>query len=93
MSKQSSATLPHVDGRRSKKSAKAATIITVEVYKLKDSRFWQANVRFGKWRKRISTRTTIDKSAHEFAELAFRHFSRLAKKGSLPVPPPREVEP
>ena len=59
------------------------SVLKVELFKRKGSRFWQARIRFprpdgtpGHTLKRVSTRTVIKASAMQFAELALRHFRK-----------------
>jgi hypothetical protein len=60
-----------------------ASVLKVEIFKRKGSRYWQARIVFDKILKRISTRTIIKAAAEEFAVLAFKHYSRLHREGKL----------
>ena len=62
--------------------------IKVAIFRRKGSRFWQALSKHGKQRKRLSTRSTHESSAKEFAELAYRHFAQEAHNN-----PPSENQP
>jgi hypothetical protein len=82
MSKQRSATLPHCQPKGRKETA--CDVLTIRIFKRRGSRFWQALVKCGRFRKRITTRTELKAAAEDFAKLAFRHFSRLSEN---PPPP------
>lgn len=56
------------------------TVLNVSIFRRKGSRFWQALIVMGKFRKRVSTRTVHPAAAKEFAELAYRHYRRELKK-------------
>jgi hypothetical protein len=89
MSKQQSATLPNCDGK-SRKETKS-DVLTIRIFKRTGSKYWQALVKGpGGLRKRVTTRTTLKPSAAEFAELAFRHFSRMKDRNAPPRPTPRQ---
>ncbi len=60
-----------------------ASVLTIKIFKRRGSRYWQALIRHGKLKKRITTRSIMESSAREFAELAYRHFAREARKGAL----------
>jgi hypothetical protein len=68
----------------------------VELFKRKGSRFWQAKIVMpgepgtkDRVLKRMSTRSINPITAKEFAELAYRHFSKLLRTGKLPPPTPK----
>jgi len=92
MSRQQSATLPHCDTKRGGGDDKTTEVITIRIYKRKGSKYWQALVHCGKWRKKITTGTVIKPAAQEFAVLAFKHFARLKDANRLPEPTRRESE-
>ena len=57
------------------------SVLKIELFRRKGSRFYQARITSDAIKKRISTRTINPTAAEEFAVLAYRHFSRLQKKG------------
>lgn len=65
--------------KKSRGTKKAAAVLSVQIFKRKDSRFWQAKITAPGFKKKITTRTVIASSAREFAELAYFHFNRLTK--------------
>jgi len=70
----------------------ANNVLRVSIFRRKGSRYLQAQIRKGKWLKRLTTRTVSPAAAKEFAELAYRQFSRDQRATPAPVPPqPREV--
>ena len=58
---------------------KKVAVLTVELFRRKDSRFWQAKITAPGFKKKITTRTVIKSSAKEFAQLAYNHFNRVTK--------------
>jgi len=75
------------------------SVVKVEIYKRKGSRYWQSRIVLpgtgeakDRVLKRISTRTVMKASAQEFAELAYRHFSKLQREGKLPQPTTKKKE-
>ena len=64
-------------------SRNKANVLRVAIYKREGSMYYQALIRFDEYRKRISTHTTHPGSARQFAELAYKHFDRLARRGEL----------
>ena len=71
------------DFAKTKAPRDKARVLRVEIFKRPESRFFQALITFDGYRKRITTRKTDPLSAKQFAELAYHHFNRLAKKGEL----------
>jgi len=61
------------------RTKKKVAVLTVELFRRKDSRFWQAKITAPGFKKKITTRTVMASSAKQFAELAFFHFNRLTK--------------
>ena len=64
-------------------SRNKANVLLVAIYKREGSKYFQALIRFDEYQKRISTHTTHQGSARQFAELAYKHFNRLAARGEL----------
>jgi len=58
-------------------------VIAVEIFKRRDSRFWQAKIFIAGKLIRVSTRKMIKAAAMEYALLAFRQVSRPQAKGEL----------
>jgi len=54
----------------------ANNVLRVSIFRRKGSKYLQAQIRRGKFLKRITTRTLSQEAAKEFAELAYRQFSR-----------------
>jgi hypothetical protein len=54
----------------------ANNVLRVSIFRRKGSKYLQAQIRRGKWLKRITTRTLSPAAAKEFAELAYRQYSR-----------------
>jgi len=65
------------------------TVLQIRVIRRKDSKFWQAKITAPGFSKQITTRTVLESSAKEFAELAYRHFARVMKN----APPPPSQKP
>jgi len=69
---------PLLKEKKSRAKTKIA-VLTVELFRRKDSRFWQAKITAPGFKKKITTRTVMKDSAKQFAELAYFHFNRLTK--------------
>ena len=76
---ESSAHLQLIERAASTRSK--SVVLRVTIFKRKGSKFYQASVSIAGERKRITTRSVSRQSASEFAELAYRHFSRMSQLG------------
>jgi hypothetical protein len=70
----------------------ANNVLRVAIFQRKGSKYYQASIRKGKFWKRCTTRTQNPAAAQEFAELAYRQFSRdLRAESAAAAPQAREV--
>jgi hypothetical protein len=69
--------------KKSRAGRKKITALKIEIIRRNDApRFWQAKITAPGFSKQITTGTVHPSAAKEFAELAYRHFARVMKKGT-----------
>lgn len=73
--------MPALLKARKRRGKKKAAVLNIRIIKRKDSRFWQAKISAPGFKLQRTTRTLFESSAKEFAELAYRHFTRTTRSG------------